>query len=179
MPATACRPPTPRSRNPGPDVPRFLAAIDPAAAFDELFTPVAQTFPPLFDPLAAIVVQPPLGVWLGGNPTLKPEKTDAYSAGIVWNPAFIPGFTLTVDWYQLFTRDVILGGNDFAQLALTQNTNSGGRLFVDPDGCGGGGGAVQFFGGPGVGITSMGKGTWNVSILSSPTPGSVSCRASK
>ena len=37
-----------------------------------------------------------------------PEKTDAYSAGIVWTPKFLPGFTMTVDWYQLFTTDLIL-----------------------------------------------------------------------
>jgi outer membrane receptor protein involved in Fe transport len=103
--------------------------------------------------VGGVQIQPPSGVWLGGNPTLTPEKTDTYSAGIVWSPRFVPGFTLTMDWYQLFTRDVILNGNYFWPLAATQNLISGGTAFVDPDGCGGGSGAPGFPGGPGVGVT--------------------------
>ena len=87
--------------------------------FDELFTPVTQIFPPV----TGIIKHPVF--WGGGNPTLRPEKTDAYSAGIVWTPKFIPGFSLTMDWYQLFTRDVILNGNYFAELAAEQNIISG------------------------------------------------------
>ena len=37
-----------------------------------------------------------------------PEKTDAYSAGLVYTPKWLPGFTLTADWYQIYTKDVIL-----------------------------------------------------------------------
>ena len=58
-----------------------------------------------------------------------------------------------MDWYQLFTRDLILNGSYFAQLALRANANSGFTAFVDPDGCGGGSGAAGSPGGPGVGIT--------------------------
>jgi iron complex outermembrane receptor protein len=119
--------------------------------FAELFTPVTQTFPVAFG--TGIIIQPQDGIWLGGNPTLKPEKTDTYSAGIVWNPQFIPGFVLTMDWYQLSTRDLILDGSFFWPLALAANTSSGGTAFVDPDGCGAGSGVAAFPGGPGVGIT--------------------------
>ena len=119
--------------------------------FVELFTPVTQTFPVAFG--TGIIPQPSDGVWLGGNPTLKPEKTDAYSAGVVWTPKFIRGLTVTTDFYQLFTKDLILNGTYFAQLALKANANSGFTAFVDPDGCGGGSGAAGFPGGPGVGIT--------------------------
>ena len=119
----------------------------------ELFAPVAQNFPQVFDPLQGVTLQPPRGVWQGGNITLTPEKTDSYSAGIVWTPKFFPGFTMTADWYQIFTKDLILSGPDFAQLALTINGNSGGTAFVDPDGCGGGSGSEEAPGGPGVGVT--------------------------
>jgi len=64
---------------------------------------------------------------------------------------------MTMDWYQLYTKDLILNGANFAALALTANGNSllqgGPPVFVDPDGCGGGAGNVIAPGGPGVGIT--------------------------
>jgi iron complex outermembrane receptor protein len=126
----------------------------------ELFQPVSQNFPVVFDPFKGLTLQPPLGVWQGGNPTLTPEKTDAYSAGVVWTPKFLPGFTMTVDWYQLFTKDLILSGANFAQLALTQNGNTTPNTppfnqgtFYDPDGCGGGSGSAEAGGGPAVGVT--------------------------
>jgi iron complex outermembrane receptor protein len=119
----------------------------------ELFNPVAENFPVVFDPLKGATLQPPNGVWQGGNPTLLPEKTDTYTAGLVWTPKFVPGFTMTMDWYQIYTKDLILSGANFAQLALTINGNSGGTAFVDPDGCGGGSGAIIAPGGPAVGIT--------------------------
>ncbi|MFL6589503.1 MAG: TonB-dependent receptor domain-containing protein [Chthoniobacterales bacterium] len=118
----------------------------------ELFNPIAENFPVLFDPLSGAAIQPPGGVWQGGNPTLSPEKTDDYSAGIVWTPKFLPGFTMTADWYQIYTKDLVLSGADFAQLALTINGLSGGTALVDPDGCGGGSPSGPG-GGPAVGVT--------------------------
>ena len=49
----------------------------------ELFTPVAQNFPVVFDPVVRTTFSRPNGVWAGGNPNLIPETTDAYSAGVV------------------------------------------------------------------------------------------------
>ncbi len=132
-----------------------------------LFNPVAENFPQLFDPYKGITLQPPGGTWQGGNLTLVPEKTDSYSAGLVYTPKWLPGFTMTMDWYQLYTKDLILGGADFAALALTANGNSlaAGQtpVFVDPDGCGGGSGAIIAPGGPATGITR------------DPSTGSVQC----
>jgi iron complex outermembrane receptor protein len=127
-----------------------------------LFNPVAENFPQLFDPYKGVTLQPPGGTWQGGNLQLLPEKTDAYSAGLVYTPKWLPGFTMTMDWYQLYTKDLILSGANFAALALTANGNSlkqgGPPVFVDPDGCGGGAGNVIAPGGPGVGITRDDQG---------------------
>ena len=123
----------------------------------QLFNPVAENFPQLFDPYKGVTLQPPGGTWQGGNTQLLPEKTDAYSAGLVYTPKWLPGFTMTMDWYQLYTKDLILSGANFAALALTANGTSllqgGPPVFVDPDGCGGGAGNVIAPGGPAVGIT--------------------------
>jgi iron complex outermembrane receptor protein len=84
----------------------------------DLFTPVFQDFPELFDPVTRSIFQPPGGVFIGGNTDLKPEKTETWTAGLVYSPKFIPGFTLTADWYQVFTRNLIVSGQDYAQLLL-------------------------------------------------------------
>ncbi|MEY2496473.1 MAG: iron complex outerrane recepter protein [Verrucomicrobiota bacterium] len=112
----------------------------------QLFNPVIQDFPVLFDPVQRITLQPPQGVWRGGNSALKPETTDAYSVGMVYTPKFLPGFTMTADYYQLFTTNLILSGNNFAQVLLSQGV-------VDPDGFGNGSGAVGATGGTGLGVT--------------------------
>lgn len=118
----------------------------------ELFSPVVQDFPVLFDPLQRVTLQPPFGVWRGGNSALLPETTDAYSAGLVYTPKFLPGFTVTADYYQLFTTNLIISGNNFAQVLLSQGV-------VDPDGFGNGSGAVGATGGPGLGITRDSSGS--------------------
>ena len=136
-----------------------------------LFDPVAQNFPQLFDPLRGVTLQPPDGVFQGGNLALQPEKTDSYTAGLVYTPKFLPGFTITADYYQLFTTDLILDAASFAQLELTQNGNSalgnGGvpTAFLDPDGAGGGSGTAGLPGGPGVGVTRDAQG--NVTAIDS------------
>ncbi|HEY0435029.1 MAG TPA: TonB-dependent receptor, partial [Phenylobacterium sp.] len=43
----------------------------------------------------------------GGNPNLKPEKADTYTVGLVWQPSFIPGSNLTVDWFDIDVKDYI------------------------------------------------------------------------
>jgi iron complex outermembrane receptor protein len=100
-----------------------------------------------------LLIQPPAGIWIGGNPTLRPETTDAYSAGIVWTPKFFPGFAMTMDVYQMFTTNLVLDADSFTQVLLTTGV-------VDPDGCGLG---FPGFGGPGLGVTR------------DPTTGRVDC----
>ncbi|MDQ2947955.1 MAG: TonB-dependent receptor, partial [Acidobacteriota bacterium] len=95
-----------------------------------LFDPRVQDFPQLVDPFnpgGTVTLQPPEGVFRQGNTGLKPETTDAYSAGLVYTPKWLSGFTMTVDYYQLYTTNLILSGDDFAQVLLTNNT-------PDPDG---------------------------------------------
>ncbi len=116
---------------------------------NELFSPVFQNFPVLFDPVNKATLQPSGGVWEGGNTALVPETTDAYSAGVVWTPKFLPGFTMTLDVYELFTTALVLDGDSFAQVLLYNGV-------VDPDGCGLG---VNAGSGPALGATRDAAGT--------------------
>ncbi|QIG81049.1 TonB-dependent receptor [Sphingosinithalassobacter tenebrarum] len=43
----------------------------------------------------------------GGNPDLGAEKSDSYTIGGVFEPRFLPGFSLTVDYYDITVNDVI------------------------------------------------------------------------
>ncbi len=43
----------------------------------------------------------------GGNPDLKPETSDSLTLGVVLQPAFLPGFDLTADYWDIDIRDVI------------------------------------------------------------------------
>ena len=84
----------------------------------DLFTPVAQAPSEIFDPVTGILFSP-VPVLIGGNTDLKPEKTETWTAGLVYSPKFVPGFTLTADWYQVFTRNLIVSGEDNAQLLVS------------------------------------------------------------
>ena len=72
----------------------------------------------------------------GGNPDLAPEEADTYSIGFVYSPAFLEGFNLTVDYYDIKIEDGInnltpefiltecLDGDD-GQCAAVQRGNNG------------------------------------------------------
>ncbi len=117
----------------------------------QLFNPVLQDFPSLFDPVTGAVGQPVGGVFEGGNKGLLPETTDEYTAGLVYSPKFVPGFTLSVDYYNLFTTNLIVDPASFAQFLLTTGVQ-------DPDGFGEGAGFVGAPGGPALGITRDANG---------------------
>lgn len=39
--------------------------------------------------------------YIGGNPDLREETADTYTLGAVFEPTFLPRFSLTVDWYKI------------------------------------------------------------------------------
>jgi outer membrane receptor protein involved in Fe transport len=48
-----------------------------------------------------------LAIVSGGNPDLRPEKSDSYTYGVVLQPRFVPGLTISVDYYNIKVNDVI------------------------------------------------------------------------
>ncbi len=46
---------------------------------------------------------------LGGNPNLNPEKGTTKTIGVVLQPSFLPGFSLSVDYFDIKLRDAIQG----------------------------------------------------------------------
>ncbi|WP_447757899.1 TonB-dependent receptor domain-containing protein [Sphingopyxis fribergensis] len=47
----------------------------------------------------------------GGNPNLRPEKTDTYTIGGVISPPFIRGLNITVDYFKVNVQDAIVTPN--------------------------------------------------------------------
>ncbi len=49
----------------------------------------------------------------GGNPNLRPEKSDTWTAGVVWRPSFLPGANVSVDFFDITVNDFIsnIGAN--------------------------------------------------------------------
>lgn len=43
----------------------------------------------------------------GGNPDLKPEKSNSYTFGVVLQPRFLTGFTMSVDYYRIKITDAV------------------------------------------------------------------------
>ncbi|MBK6491014.1 MAG: TonB-dependent receptor [Sphingomonadales bacterium] len=73
---------------------------------------------------------------LGGNPNLLPEIATTKTLGAVFTPKFIPGFSLTVDWFDIKIKKAIQGfGADAILTACTAgNLTACGLVQRDPAG---------------------------------------------
>lgn len=70
-----------------------------AGNLGELFTPTAVLTTSVRDPRDSSLI--PVPVTTRGNPSLAPEKADTWTAGIVLQPNFVPGFRFSADYYQI------------------------------------------------------------------------------
>jgi outer membrane receptor protein involved in Fe transport len=53
------------------------------------------------------VYQQTLEIRSGGNPDLREEKSDSYTAGFVFTPSFVPGLSISSDYYDITVKNVI------------------------------------------------------------------------
>lgn len=85
----------------------------------------------------------------GGNPDLTEEKSDSYTAGVLLEPRFIPGLSISVDYYDIKISGVIAAtgeAQDIANLCYDSATlnNPFCGLFERAGGTGGPNGEVPF-----------------------------------
>jgi iron complex outermembrane receptor protein len=126
---------------PIPDV-RFRASYNRAVRAPnivELFTPAAIGLSPAQDPCAGgapaatlaqcqltgvtaaqfgHVVNNPAAQFnalFAGNPNLKPETADTWTAGVILQPRFVPGLALTADYFNIKVSN-LLGALSFAEV---------------------------------------------------------------
>jgi iron complex outermembrane receptor protein len=77
-----------------------------APTLNDLFQPQSSASGPFLDPLTNFN---PGGIQTlsGGNPALVPEASRTYTGGIVLTPSFIPGLTMSADYYQIKLKNAI------------------------------------------------------------------------
>jgi iron complex outermembrane recepter protein len=46
-------------------------------------------------------------ITVGGNLNLQPEKANTYTLGLVWQPDFLPRFSMSLDYYNIKVNDVL------------------------------------------------------------------------
>ncbi|WP_374593971.1 TonB-dependent receptor domain-containing protein [Sphingosinicella sp.] len=71
----------------------------------ELYSTSLRNFDNIFDPFTNQVRLVPING--GGNPSLRPEKAYTYSAGLVYQPSWVDGLSMSVDWYRIKVSDAI------------------------------------------------------------------------
>jgi iron complex outermembrane recepter protein len=77
-----------------------------APTLNDLFSPQVSNSGPFLDPLTNFN---PGGIQTvsSGNPKLVPESSRTYTAGVVLTPSFIPGLTMSADYYQIKLTNAI------------------------------------------------------------------------
>jgi iron complex outermembrane receptor protein len=78
-----------------------------APNLNDLFAPSSQFVNAYLDRTQPGSPQVPNITLSGGNPNLTPEIADTWTAGGVYQPHWLPGFSLSVDWYKIDIKDAI------------------------------------------------------------------------
>jgi iron complex outermembrane receptor protein len=102
-----------------------------APSISELFSGLGDSFPTITDPCnlasfpnldpasqARCVAQgvpqggydqgnPQIRINVGGNPNLKPETSESTTLGFVYNPSWLEGFDISLDWWRIKMEDTI------------------------------------------------------------------------
>jgi outer membrane receptor protein involved in Fe transport len=105
-----------------------------APNISELFENGGSSNTNVFDPVLGRAVQ--VREISAGNPNLKPERADTLTAGVVVQPAFLPRFSASVDYYDIKIRDAIatLGAPTLAQGCFAGNALYCESITFNPDG---------------------------------------------
>jgi outer membrane receptor protein involved in Fe transport len=117
-----------------------------AANLANLYGGVSQNNPAVIDPFRANENNSNVITASKGNPTLLPERGDTFTVGAVFTPSFIPGFSLSVDYYHIIITNAIAApgaatilnqcqqGNAIFCTLVSRNTDpaSFGRFNVGP-----------------------------------------------
>ncbi|MCF7222534.1 TonB-dependent receptor [Marilutibacter chinensis] len=102
-----------------------------APSISELFSGVGDSFPTISDPCSTTnfggldaaaqarcvadgvptggynQVNTQIRISVGGNPNLLPEKAENYTFGFVYNPSWLEGFDISLDWWKIELTDTI------------------------------------------------------------------------
>ncbi len=108
----------------------FPTANDPCAAASAATDPtirglcVATGVPANLVGTRGLQINTQIQIQTGGNPDLEEEVSDSYTAGIVLRPSFLPGLSMTADYFNIKVENTVssLGGGLANTLDLCYNT---------------------------------------------------------
>ncbi|HWE45139.1 MAG TPA: TonB-dependent receptor, partial [Caulobacteraceae bacterium] len=126
-----------------PITPGLVAGTDPCAGSAPVFTAAQCAATGVSAGQYGTIVQcisSQCAAQFGGNPSLKPEDSTTKSVGAVFTPTFLPGFNLTVDWFDISVKNVITtlplttvfadcAGGNAADCALIHRQPGSGQVF--------------------------------------------------
>lgn len=61
-----------------------------------------------FNPVGALPAQTPVAFSTRANPDLEPETSTSRTLGVAWNPSFVDGLYLSLDWWKIRIDDTIV-----------------------------------------------------------------------
>ena len=107
-----------------------------APTLNDLYSPKVSASGPFLDPLTQFN---PGGIQTitQGNPNLQPESSRTYTGGVVLTPSFIPGLTISADYYKIRLKNAIVTISGSNTTVANICVNSGGTspfcaLYVRP-----------------------------------------------
>lgn len=62
-----------------------------------------------------------INIFTGGNPNLSEEKSDTYTLGVVFNPSWLPGFSASIDYFNIKIKGAIDDTPPFLTMAACFN----------------------------------------------------------
>lgn len=68
----------------------------------------------------------------GANPNLQPESAETYTIGVVWQPSFVGGLTLTADYFDIEIADAIRSIPGSTKLSVCYNSTNLSHPFCSP-----------------------------------------------
>ncbi|WPJ94487.1 TonB-dependent receptor [Coraliomargarita algicola] len=92
-----------------------------------------STFPIYHDPLGFTPESSRIDTIVSGNPELEPEQSTHFNLGIRFEPESHPGWLLSLDYYRIDTKDVIVNGAQyFIDQAALGNDIGSAAVIRDP-----------------------------------------------
>ncbi|MBY6064404.1 TonB-dependent receptor [Pseudidiomarina sediminum] len=70
---------------------------------------------------------------VGGNPNLKPEDAETFTAGFVWDVSFVENLQLTVDYYNIDVKNAIQTIPGSTKLSVCYNSQNMSHPFCNPE----------------------------------------------
>ncbi|MFZ1219776.1 MAG: TonB-dependent receptor plug domain-containing protein [Chthoniobacterales bacterium] len=76
-------------------------------SLEELYSAPISDIQPSHDPMNGGAFEPETTTLIRSTPSLAPEDSETFSGGIVWTPKYVPGLTISTDFWQIERTGVV------------------------------------------------------------------------